>query len=370
MALRRLAMVRGLPAFAVVAVTAFFAGVLTVPVGARQTAHAEIPAQLSDQEFWRISSTLSEPDGYFQSENLVGNERPLQQVVPALREMTRGGAYLGVAPDQNFTYIVALEPRIAFIVDIRRGNLLEHLMYKAIIELSPTRADFVSRLFSVPRGDVNVDASAVELFRDYWTARSSVEAFNANFKAIVEQLVTVHGFPLSPVDLDGIRTIYESFVRFGPAITYSSGDGVGGRNFPTYAELMQATDVEGVERSYLATEANYRFLRQFEQRNLLVPVVGDFAGPTALRGVGAWLAARGATVTAFYVSNVEQYLFRNAAAPSFYANVATLPLDDRSVFIRSAMQRNVLDPIRDVLKEVDAGRLRVYMDVTARGAIR
>jgi len=175
---------------------------------------------------------------------------------------------------------------------------------------------------------------------------------------------------LSTQDLDGIRSIYDAFVSFGPAITYSSSGGGGGRSMPTYAELMQATDAEGVERGYLATEANYRFLRTFEQRNLLVPVVGDFAGPKALRGVGAWLAARGTTVTAFYVSNVEQYLFRNAVERAFYANVATLPLDDRSVFIRSAMQRSVIDPIRDLLGAFDGGRLSAYMDVTVRGAIR
>ena len=67
-----------------------------------------LPARLSDQEFWKISEDCSEPNGYFQSDNLVGNERQLQFPVPALRKMTRGGVYLGVAPDQNFTYILAL----------------------------------------------------------------------------------------------------------------------------------------------------------------------------------------------------------------------------------------------------------------------
>jgi hypothetical protein len=330
-----------------------------------------VPARLSDTEFWRLVDELSEPNGYFQSDNLVGNERPMQQVVPALSELKRGGAYLGVAPDQNFTYVIALEPRIAFIVDIRRGNLLEHLMYKAVIELSETRAEFLSRLFSLPRSEVDTGATAAELFRGYWTAEPDAAAFQENLKAITDQLVRVHGFPLSSDDVDGIRSIYEQFFRFGPALTYSSSSGGGGgRNMPTYAELQQATDLEGRERGYLATEENYRKLRNFEQRNLLVPVVGDFAGRKALRGVGAWLVAHDAAVTAFYVSNVEQYLFRNAVAQEFYANVATLPLDDNAVFIRSASGRSVIDPVRAVLNEFAAGRLKVYMDVTSRGAIR
>jgi hypothetical protein len=39
------------------------------------------------------------------------------------------GVYVGVGPYQNFTYISALDPDIAFVVDIRRKNLLHHLLY-------------------------------------------------------------------------------------------------------------------------------------------------------------------------------------------------------------------------------------------------
>src|SRR4029079_11242182 len=42
------------------------------------------------------------------------------------------------------------------------------------------------------------------------------------------------------------------------------------------------------------------------------------------------------TVSAFYLSNVEQYLFRQAgSAANFYANVSSLPIDTTSAFIRS-----------------------------------
>jgi hypothetical protein len=41
-----------------------------------------------------------------------------------------------------------VKPKIAFIVDIRRQNLIEHLMYKALFELSADRAEFISRLLS------------------------------------------------------------------------------------------------------------------------------------------------------------------------------------------------------------------------------
>ena len=111
-----------------------------------------LPARLTDQEFWTLSATLSEPNGFFRSENLVSNEHTFQYVVPALQQSAKpGGVYLGVAPDQNFTYMLATRPAIAFIVDIRRGNLQLHLMYKALFELASDRVDFIFRLFSRKR---------------------------------------------------------------------------------------------------------------------------------------------------------------------------------------------------------------------------
>ncbi|MEO6879287.1 MAG: hypothetical protein ABI205_12460, partial [Gemmatimonadaceae bacterium] len=116
---------------------------------ANRSAAQSIPAKLDDSTFWKLVGDLSEPGGFFRSNNFVGNETTLQWVIPRLqRAATSDGAYLGVGPDQNFTYLIALKPKIAFIVDIRRQNLLTLLMYKALIEPAPDRAEFVSRLFS------------------------------------------------------------------------------------------------------------------------------------------------------------------------------------------------------------------------------
>ena len=51
--------------------------------------------------------------------------------------------------------------------------------------------------------------------------------------------------------------------------------------------------------------------------------------------MGRYIKERGATVTAFYLSNVEQYLFQDGLWNAFCGNVASLPLDERSTFIRS-----------------------------------
>ena len=143
---------------------------------------------------------------------------------------------------------------------------------------------------------------------------------------------------------------------------------------------MRQRDGTGTQRSYLATEVQFQALKTMQERNLIVPVVGDFAGSRALRQVGQYVKARGAVIGAFYTSNVEQYLFRNGVWRSFYANLATLPVDDRSVIIRSVSPRdgylgvpkgpdgrvNVLDPIAALVRDVEAGKIGTYYDITSR----
>jgi hypothetical protein len=115
----------------------FFVSVLTQSIdpGVR-AGEGVLPDRLSAQEFWSLSTELSEADGFFRSDNLLSNEVLFQHVIPDLtRTAKTGRVYLGVGPEQNFTYIAALKPMMAFIVDIRRGNMQLHLMYKAIFEM-------------------------------------------------------------------------------------------------------------------------------------------------------------------------------------------------------------------------------------------
>jgi hypothetical protein len=98
---------------------------------------------------------------------------------------------------------------------------------------------------------------------------------------------------------------------------------------------MLAHDGTGRNRSYLADEDTFGFLKSFEERNLLVPLVGNFAGPKAIRAVGRYVKERGGIVSAFYLSNVEQFLAQDGIWGTFCASVATLPLDDTSTYIYS-----------------------------------
>jgi hypothetical protein len=316
------------------------AAALLIAAPASGQLRREGPASLTDGEFWRIFTTMSEQGGTFPSENFVSNEMTFQHVIPTLQKTVRpDGVYLGVGPEQNFTYIANLKPRLAIIFDIRRQNAMAHLMYKAMFELSPTRGEFVSRLFSRPlAARVAASARVDDLFAVTTAAARSDSAFIANQRAVFTQLVDKHRFALTPGDSAAIEHLLGTFYEAGPDINYAYRPGRLGTSmstYPTYGMLQTRTNADSVQMAFLATEENYRAVRDMHVRNLIVPVVGDFAGPKAIRAVGDYLRERSLTVQAFYLSNVEQYLFSNHVADRFYQNVATLPIDSTSMFIRS-----------------------------------
>jgi hypothetical protein len=345
---------------------------------------ADLPARLTDREFWGLVEGFSEADGFFRSDNLVSNEDTFQHVIPALTRVVKpGGVYMGVGPDQNFTYIAAVRPKIAFIPDIRRGNLQAHLMYKALFELSATRAEFLARLFAkpVPAG-VPATASAEQLFDAFAMLAASEKLREQHLGALLGHLRGKRGLPLDEADAAGIAYVYSAFAQSGPFLSYSSGPPpFRGSRYPTYQDLQMADDGLGRQWAYLASEEHYRVIRTLQQQNLIVPLVGNFAGWKTLRAVGAWVRARGATVTTFYASNVEQYLFGDRLWDEFGRNLASLPLDETSTLIRSCFNNqcrtppgsrsvSMLDGISALVRDHQAGRVQFYADVLSRSRTR
>ena len=349
-----------------------------------QTPRLALPERLSDQEYWSLIAELSEPPGYFRSENLLSNERGYQYVIPSLVKPARQGqVYVGVGPEQNFTYIAALKPKMVFIIDIRRGNLLEHLLYKALFEISADRAEFFSRLFSKPRPrGLDSTTSADSLINAFWYNVDTDSAlYRRNVADVRAHLMEKHEFTLSPSDVNGLLWVYDHFYFGGPAITYSysisGGGGRGGGNMPSYGDLMLAQDGTGQNRAFLATESNWRVIKDLHLKNLIVPVVGDFGGAKAVRAVGKYIRDRGGIVSAYYCSNVEQYLFQDSKAWSFYDSVAEMPVDTNSVFIRSQgggrggfggggggmSGPNLLYSIQETVAAHKAGRINYYSDI-------
>jgi hypothetical protein len=350
-----------------------------------------IPEQFSDAEFWNILTGFSEPGGYFRSDNFVSNESAFQRVIPELKKrVPQGGVYLGVGPDQNFTYIAALQPKVAFIIDIRRQNMLLHLMYKALFELAEDRKDFLSKLFARRTPEtLSNEFTAEELFDAFHRTESDSKLATHNLEAILRRLRDHHRFDLSLQDSRDIQFVYNSFVSAGPEIRYSFPNQYAWRRFPSYLELMLETDgvpgSGGTQQSYMASEENFQRIRRMELENRIIPIVGDFAGAKALRSVSDFLKERGATVSTFYTSNVEFYLFQTEDWKRFFDTVADLPINEDSVFIRSYFNNSglpfprppvwlqsppqsysLLDGMASFQRAYAGGRIEEYADVVRR----
>ena len=292
-----------------------------------------LPRALSDQEYWALIESLSEPPGSFEvTENFVSNERRFAENARRLRQT--GGVYIGVGPEQNFSYIARLRPAMAFIVDIRRENLDLHLLYKALFELSADRVDFVSLLFSRPRPpDLDPTATIEEIFARYDRVLPSQEQYDRTAARVRERLLTTRKLPLSPADLQWIDRAFKAFYSDGPDIQFWGSRTVHGVR-PSYRQLMMMEDFAGQRRSFLTTKDGFSFIKELHAKNLILPIVGDFGGSTALHRVGEYVRSHREVVYAFYGSNVGVYL-NNQQMGAFCGNLASLPAAWDAWFIDS-----------------------------------
>jgi hypothetical protein len=327
---------------ALAALTALVALPLTACDGRAQAGTApaarsvrELPA-LSDSAWAGLVQSLSEEGGYFDTDNLISNERSYLHVVGPLRRM-RGGAYIGVGPDQSFSYLAAARPAIAFIVDIRRDNLLHHLLLRSLFALSSNRAEYLARLHgrALPDDPRAWDGRPLEAILDRLDSLPADPAAVRATALAVDSILRALPLPVTDADLATIERFHREFIDGGTALRFRTFGREPRPYYPTYRQLLLETDASGRPASFVVDEESFRWVKELERRNLVVPVVGDLAGPHALRAIGAWLDDRDVGVSAYYTSNVEDYVWRDGKYDAFLANVRALPWARDGVIIRS-----------------------------------
>jgi hypothetical protein len=313
--------------------------VFTVGLGrgfATRTARAaRLPA---DTSFADLVARLSEEPGYFDSDNLISNESSYLHAVSKLRALgSSGGAYIGVGPDQNFSYIAALRPNVAFIVDIRRENLLLHLFFKALFQRSRNRLEYLLLWMGRPvPPDVAAwsDSSIEALVARVDSSRpdsSGAASVTDSLLALIES----YGVPISSADRLTLRRFHAAFMATGLDMRYSSIGRAPRPYYPTLRRLILERDLEGNQANYLASREAWEYVKWMQAQNRVIPVVGDLAGPRALAAIGREIAARGEVISAFYVSNVEMYLWRDGGFDRYAQSLTALPRNARSVIVRS-----------------------------------
>jgi hypothetical protein len=338
-------------------------------------------AALSITEFAQLVERISEPNGYFDTDNLISNESSYLHVMGKMRKLNvTGGAYVGVGPDQNFSYIAQVRPHIAFIVDVRRDNQLQHLFFKALFALANNRAEYLCLLFGKP---VVADAGGWNITQIVGYL-DKVQPDRKRFDATREKIaakIKMYGLKLDDKDFATIARIHEEFFTAGLDLKFTSHNRSPRAYYPSYRDLLLEKDLTGKQCNYLVVEDDFQFMRSLENRNLLIPTVGNFAGDKALREVGKVLKERGEKVTAFYTSNVEYYLMGDTSFDRYADNVRSWPIDPRGVLIRSVFgggygirsvqnvpgyySAQLLQPLESFVK----GKFETYRDLITQDAM-
>ena len=124
----------------------------------------------------------------------------------------------------------------------------EHLLYKAFIELSTDRADFLSRLFARPRPAGLTETTPIaEMMDAYELMAPNDDLFQKNLQGRHGSSAGHHKFRLTPDDIRGLEYVYTAFFKGGPDLNYTFGGSTffGSMRFPTYSTLMSETDERG-----------------------------------------------------------------------------------------------------------------------------
>jgi hypothetical protein len=325
---------------------------------------------------------LSEPGGYFDADNLISNEKSYLQVMSALAKVRMpDGAYIGVGPDQNFSYIAQVRPAVAFLIDIRRDNMLLHLLFKALFQLSRTRMEYLSLLFGrpvPPRLDTwrGADVERLTAYVDGSQPSRDIDALRAR----VNQTIAGFGVPLSDEDRGTIDRYHRTFIDGGLDLKFSTFTNGVRSYFPNYRDLLLETDSTGKRTNYLASEERFQFVRSLQLRDMVIPVVGDLAGTRAVAAIGRSMASRRLVLSAFYVSNVEFYLFADHNFEKWVENLAQIPHNGRSLIVRSVFagaipalmpqavpgypSASIVHSMEDLLDGYSKGRFREYGELT------
>ena len=323
-----------------------------------------------DERFDTLISRLSEPTDSPAGDNFVSNEDSYPRVAGELtRRAVAGSVYLGVGPDQNFTYIARARPCLSFVIDFRRRNLLLHLLHKGLITLARDRAEYLSLLTARGPGPLAADSSAADLVTAFTRAkfdRSLLEDASRRVADVVR--------PLNVLTPDEWREFTGIQARLaGPGMTARF---LALPMYPTFSRLMTTPDRDGRPAHWLSSEADYQSVRAAQSGDRIIPLTADFAGPTTFARLGDWLRRRGFKVGTFYTSDVEFFLLRSGRFEPYLANLARLPWADGVVLVRTSTREidhparvrgdsstTVVIDVRRFLSDANAGRVRTPDDL-------
>ena len=325
---------------------------------------ADVAFPARDQSLARVIADLSEPDAGRAADNLITNEDSFARVAADLRRLApAGGVYLGVGPDQNYSYIAQSRPRLAFVLDFRRRNALVHFAHKALFQAAPDRAGYLARLLARTPRPLPADPSADDLVAAFEGVAPDRPALDASIAGSASALRAL-GL-LAEAEYPEVATIRAKLAGPGLAARFLALP-----IYPPLARLIRARDRGGMPGHFLADQGWYRVVREAHLGDRIIPLVGDFAGGFALPRLAEWLRRRGLRVSVFYASDVEFFLLRAGRFAAYAANLARLPWAEGAVLIRASTreidhpERQPGDSSTTILRPVAP-----FLDAAGRGRV-
>lgn len=295
---------------------------------------------LSDEQFGRWVEQCSERSHDFISDNWVSNETAYADQFDFLRRtVSSNSVFIGVGPEQNFSYLAAVGFRYAFIVDIRRGNLLQHLYYKVLFEECPTPQQWLAALCSRPYDPGWQRQPYAEWLDGVGRAQADpaqAAVFLERFRRRLAQL----NFATRESDWKFLARLQHEFAAKGLDVRFEYRlPKAGEPTFPSFREVLSARDPAGQYGCFLADAAAYGRVRRMQQENRIIPVVGDFGGRKTFGEISNLLRRHNLKVGLFYASNVEFYLmprqFPGAKMENFVWNLECLPTNAATLLLRT-----------------------------------
>ena len=292
----------------------------------------------------------------------------------------RGGVYIGVGPGQNFSYIAHLRPSMAIVIDIRRENLLLHLLFKALFAEARGRVEYLAMLTGRPTPPLLADWTprAIEEIVEYIDRVGPLPDTDLRAtRARLTRVIDGFGVPLTNGDRATIERFHRRFIAEGLSLQFNTSGRPPQYDYPNLRTLLLEVDRHGTRRSHLASEDDFQFVKRLQRDDRIVPVVGNLSGDTALMAIARFLSQSDLKVAAFYTSNVEDYLFRDGRFPDFIENLHRLPRLPDGLIVRSVFRSggagvarlpgynsaSVTQPIDTLVKGYASGRYHDYRDL-------
>ncbi|WP_422772381.1 hypothetical protein ACN28C_04875 [Plantactinospora sp. WMMC1484] len=270
------------------------------------TERTGMPHPAFDDAVRRSLHTAVEPSNY-RLDCFVTNELAYNDVLTRCWPTGTTGGYVGVGPCQNLTYVGALRPRCAVIVDSRLDNVLLHLIFKLIMERATNPVEYLATLLSRQIGAPSPGQGPDFLISAVEAGPASAELFDANLKWLTTELSG--RWPLTEMHQARVAALYEEFFRRQLDIT--NVDAPTAANLdeaPTLREVIRARTSRGVNLHFLTDSDRYDYVRQMHLDGRIIPILGNVGTAETVDRVNELLRTHDEALATLYVSNVEEHV--------------------------------------------------------------